>query len=80
MCELLGVSALTGKKVKVDDNSTIKEHLLFCNHAPDFEDVSIPTTSNNDFKIKSMESFLINRDHPPLSKNKQSLPLELLDR
>ena len=35
-------------RVKGDDDSTIKEHLLFCN-----------------------------RDHPPLNKNKQSLPLEL---
>ena len=26
-----------------------------------------------------MESLLINRDHPPLNKNKQSLPLELFD-
>ena len=60
MCEHLGISALTGKRVKGDDDSAIKEHLLFCNHKPDFED-------------------LINRDHPPLNKNKQSLPLELFD-
>ena len=26
-----------------------------------------------------MESLLINGDHPPLNKNKQSLPLELFD-
>ena len=26
-----------------------------------------------------MESLLINRDYPPLNKNKQSLPLELFD-
>ena len=40
-------SALTGKRVKVDDDSAIKEHLLFCNHAPDFEDFSflLPTTT-----------------------------------
>ena len=38
MCEHLGISTLTGKRVKVDDNSAIKEHLLFLIHAPDFED------------------------------------------
>ena len=38
MCEHLGISALTGKRVKGDDDSAIKEHLLFCNHKPDFED------------------------------------------
>ena len=30
--EYLGVSALTGKRVKGDNNSVIKEHNLFCNH------------------------------------------------
>ena len=78
MCEHLGISALTGKRVKGDDDSAIKEHLLFCNHTPDFEDFSILAT-NNDFKVTLMESFLINWDHPPLNKNKKSLPLELFD-
>ena len=46
MCEHLGISALTGKRVKGNDDSAIKEHLLFCNHTPDFEDsqFSQPTT------------------------------------
>ena len=79
MCEHLGISALTGKRVKGDDDSAIQEHLLFCNHKPDFEDLSILATNNNDFKVTLMESLLINRDHPPLNKNKQSLPLELFD-
>ena len=71
--------ALTEKGVKGDDDSAIKEHLLFCNHTPDFEDFSILAANNNDFKVTLMESLLINRDHPPLNKNKQSLPLELFD-
>ena len=79
MCEHLGISALTGKRVKGDDDSAIKEHLLFCNHTPDFEDFSILATNNNDFKVTLMESLLIIRDHPPLNKNKQSLPSELFD-
>ena len=37
MCEHLGISALTEKRVKGDDDSVIKEHLLFCSNAPDFE-------------------------------------------
>ena len=79
MCEHLGISALTGKRVKGDDDSTIKEHLLFYNHTPGFEDFSILATNNNDFKVTLMERFLINRDHPPLNKDKQSSPLELFD-
>ena len=80
MHEHLGISALTGKRVKGDDDYAIKEHLLFfCNHAPDFEDFSILATNNNDSTVTLMESLLTNRDHPSLNKNKQSLPLELFD-
>ena len=75
MCENLGISTLTDKRVKGDDDSVIKEHLLFCNHKPDFKDFSILATNNNDFKVMLMERLLTNRDHPPLNKNKQSLPL-----
>ena len=63
------------KRVKGDDDSAIKEHPLLCNYPPDFEDSSILTTINNDFKVTLMESLLINRYHPPLNKNKESLPL-----
>ena len=66
-------------RVRGDDDSAIKEHLLFCNHAPDFEDFSILATNNHAFKVMSMESLPTNRDHPPLNKNKQYLPLELFD-
>ena len=76
LCEHLGISALTGKRVKGEDDSAIKEHRLFCSHTPDFEDFSILVTSNNDFKVTLMESLPINRDHPSLNKNKQSSPLE----
>ena len=59
MCEHLGISALTVKRVKSDDDSAIKEHLLFCKHTPDFEDFSILATSNNDFKVTLIESLLM---------------------
>ena len=61
MCKHLGISALTGKRVKGDDDSAIKEHLLFGNHAPDFEDFSISTNNN---LVPLIESLLINIDHP----------------
>ena len=79
MCEHLEISAVTGKRVKGDEDSAIKEHLLFYNHTLDFEDFSILVTNNNDFKATLMESLLINTDHPPLNKNKHYLPLELFD-
>ena len=36
-----------------------------------------PTTK--ELRVMLMESLLINRDHTPLNKNKQPLPLELFD-
>ena len=45
MCEHLGISALTGKRVKGDDDSATKKHILFCNHATDFGDFSILTAN-----------------------------------
>ena len=54
MCEHLGISALTGKRVKGDDNSAIKEHLLFCNQAPDFEEF---------FTNLYIWNFLIAKEH-----------------
>ena len=73
MWEHSRISALTGKRIKRADDSAIKEHLLFCNHTPDFEDFSILAANNNNFKVTLMEKLLINTDHPPLNKNKQAL-------
>ena len=67
------------KELKVMMILPLKEHLLFCIHTPDFEDFSILTTNNKDFKFTLMESLLINRDHPLLIKINQYLPLELFD-
>ena len=79
MYEQLRISALTGESIKGDDDSAIKENLSFYNHTSDFEDFSILATNSNDFKVTLMESLLINRDHPPLNKSRESLPLELFD-
>ena len=49
MGENLRISALTEKRVKGKDDSTIKEHLLFCNHAPNFE--VFFTTNKNNFNV-----------------------------
>ena len=79
MCEHLGISTLTEKRVKGDDDSAIKKLILFCDDAPDFEDFLILATNNSNFRVTLMESLLISKGHPSLNKNKQSLPLELFD-
>ena len=80
ICEHLGISHLTEKKVKIDNNklTAIQEHLLCCNYCPSFEDFSILTRESNDFKLKIMESLLIARDKPILKKADSSSPLELI--
>ena len=53
ICEHLGISHLTGKEVKTDNNklTAIQEQLFCCNYSPSFEDFSILTRESNDFKL-----------------------------
>ena len=75
----LGISVLTWKRVKGDDDSAIKKYFLFCSHTPGFGDFLFLAANNSDFKVTSMETLLIKLDHPSLNKKKQSLPLEHFD-
>ena len=68
MSEHIRISALTGKNVQVDNN-----------HSSGFDDFPILASNSNDFNVTLMESFLINRDHPPLNKSRHLLPLQLFD-
>ena len=79
MCERLGVSVLSGKRVKEDKDSVMRESHLFCNNSAGFDDFSMLFSNNNDFKATLMESLLINRDHPPLNKNRHSLHFKHFD-
>ena len=78
MCDHLGFSALTKKRVKGDNNSAIKKHRLLCNHSFGLDDFSILAGNNNDFNVTLKVSLLINRDLLHLEKNRHLLPLELL--
>ena len=77
MCVHLGMFAFIRKRFKEDNDSAIKKCLLWCNHAPDFEDFSLLTTNSNDFTVKLMESLLISRGHLHLNNNNPFLPLEI---
>ena len=79
ICEHLGISHLTGKKVEIESNklTAIIEYFLCCNYTPSFEDFSILTRESNDFKLKIMKSLLIVRDKPILDKADSSLPFKL---
>ena len=78
ICEHLGISQLTRKKVKIDNKKlkVIQEHLLCCNNSSSFEDFSILTRESNDFKLKILESLLIPRDKPMINMADSPLHLE----
>ena len=79
ICEHLGISHVTERKVKIDNNKlmAIQQHILCCNYCPSFENFSILTRESNDFKLRMMESLLIARDKLILNKADSSLPLEI---
>ena len=74
-----GISPLTGKKSKSKKPTTVKDHMIFCNHIVSIDDFIILPTSDSDFHVKVKESLLISCDEPILKKNETSLPLYLFD-
>ena len=52
----IGISPLTFNKVK----PSVRDHLLFCDHSPSFDDFTILTHGNNKFLLEIKESLLIN--------------------
>ena len=78
--EHIGVSLLTGKKVKPSDNSAICDHLLYCNFLPSFDNFSVLDHENKKYLLEIKETLLIMRDKPSLNRNINSAPLYLFDK
>ena len=78
--EHIGVSPLTGKKVKPSNNSAICDHLLHCNSVLSFENFSDLAHENKKYLLEIKESLLIMRDKPTLNRNINSAPLYLFDK
>ena len=69
------------KKEKVKPkNSSVANHLLFCNHSASYDDFSILKCENKKFLLEFKKSPLIMRDKPSLISNITSAPLYLFDR
>ena len=78
--EHIDISPLTFEKVKPSPESSIRDHLLFCNHDPLFDDFTILAQRTNKILLEIKESLLIKRDKPILNKNISSAPLFLFDK
>ena len=57
MCEHLGVSTLTGKRMKGENHSAIKEYHLFCIHSFGFDHFFILASNKNNFKVTLWRVF-----------------------
>ena len=76
----IGVSPLTGKKVKPSNNSAICDHLVHCNFLPSFDNFSVLAHENSKYLLEIKDSLLIMRDKPPLNGNINSALLYLFDK
>ena len=77
--EHIGVSPLTGKKVKPPNNSAICDHLLRCDFLPSFDNFGLFAHENKKYLLVIKESLQIMRDTPSLIRNVNSAPLYLFD-
>ncbi len=80
VAEHLGVSALTGKRLQVPQDSAIYEHCLQCsrsNRNPDFSDFSVVCTGETDLQLCIAETLHISKDKPLLNRNITSYELKV---
>ena len=64
-----GVSPRTGKPVKGTLCTTVRDHMLVCDHKVVHEDFMFIGNESNRYLLELKESLLIKRDKPSLNKN-----------
>ena len=57
--------------------SAVRDHLLFCDNDPSFEEFSVLAKAFSKFSLEIKESLLIKRDTPNLNRNTASVELLL---
>ena len=77
--EHMGISNLTGKRLKSVKQSTVSDHILESNCSIDFDDFDILVSDASKFRFLVQESLLIKRDQLQLNKTIKSFPLKLFD-
>ena len=77
--EHIGISPLTFNKVKPSAESSVRDHLLFCDHSLSFDEFTILTHGNYKFLLEIKESLLMKLIKPEPNKNISSAPLYLFD-
>ena len=72
-----GMSPRTGKRVKSTLSTSVRDHMIDCDHRVAWEDFSIIGRESNHYLLETKESLFIKRDNPTLNKNKYSQELFL---
>ena len=75
----MGISILTGKRLKRVKQSVVSDHLLECNHSNDFGHFDIIASDTNKLTVFIKKSLFVKRYQTQLNKTIKSFQLlELL--
>ena len=77
-CVFQGVSPRTGKQVKGTLSTSVRDHMLSCDHTVAWEDFSMIGRASNHYLLETKESLFNKRDSPSLNRNKYSQELFVL--
>ena len=72
-----GVSLGTGKHLKETFSTSVRDHMLDCNHTVACDDLKVLGRETNHWLLEIKESLFIKRDRPSLNKNIYSRELFL---
>ena len=64
-----GVSPRTGKHLKGTFSTSVRDHMLDCNHMVAWDDFKVLGRESNHWLLEIRESLFIKRDKPSLNKN-----------
>ena len=76
-CEHLGISALTGKRVKSEKPSAVSDHLKACKFKADQKSFSVLGRDSNNWQLLLKESLFIRMEQPVLNAKIASVPMKL---
>ena len=75
--EHIGITPLTGKKVKSPKESAVFDHIVHTGHNASFDDFETLVKECDEFRFLLRESLLILREDAPLNRYIKSISLEL---
>ena len=76
-CEHAGRSPLSGKLLKGQQSTTVRDHMLVCDTSVNSDDFKIIGADSYDFYLKIKESLFIMKENPSLNIQGNSFPLAL---